>query len=688
MGGADDKETSNTMKVEAMEDETTEDETMKDHESVRDVRDTPSIYNGRKDGNDKGKKLKRKKRWLDKVPVTGLNRCAVVGGVIAVFIATFAYFIGSNEVRSLKLTELLQTYTNDPNFRAAVERMEELRKQTMSLAARTEEVLRPGEELFKKGRRAQYPVVLVPGVTSSTLELWEGRECAKGFRDVYWGGGHMVTLAVRNHTCWLEHLMLDTETWEDPQGIKLRSGSGYSATDYLFPGYWVWGKLIRNLADVGYDPSNMLMMSYDWRLAPQMLEKRDGYFTNLKFQIEFLAKRNNGRRVALVTHSMGSLWLHFFFNMVEKLEPGWTKKYVKKYINIAGSMLGVPKALGAAVSGEMKDIADIGQLGQKVLATFFAQDEILKCFRSIGSVPSMLPCGGSAVWAREEARDTITFDPPPTEKARQRDTKPKSKDLESGSDDSLDQCPVRTKSGDSPKFEAGRDFVGQNRSADDSLLFLEKVAPEYMDLVKKFYAINDGRWQGDPADNRTWMHPYLSPLPPGGHLDITCMYGVINASFSTEVGYHYSHRYPLNLNFEANMPERGLKNGVWLGQGDGSVPLQSLGYICGGPWRNKEKGFNSGGHKVIIREYKHEPAAVWESGGDLRGGDYAASHVEILGNKEIMRDVVTLVTEPVENDPPESEFALKDRVFSGLWKMVADIDKRRAEEKRKGRWFL
>lgn len=38
----------------------------------------------------------------------------------------------------------------------------------------------------------------------------------------------------------------------DPEGIKLRAASGLEAADYLFPGYWVWGKLIQNLAGDGF----------------------------------------------------------------------------------------------------------------------------------------------------------------------------------------------------------------------------------------------------------------------------------------------------------------------------------------------------------------------------------------------------------------------------------------------------
>ncbi len=35
---------------------------------------------------------------------------------------------------------------------------------------------------------------------------------------------------------------------------------GFEAADYVLGGYWVWSKLIENLADVGYDPSTMHMV--------------------------------------------------------------------------------------------------------------------------------------------------------------------------------------------------------------------------------------------------------------------------------------------------------------------------------------------------------------------------------------------------------------------------------------------
>lgn len=44
--------------------------------------------------------------------------------------------------------------------------------------------------------------------------------------------------------------------------------------------YWVFGKLLENLADLGYTPSNMAMMPYDWRIAYPHLEAR-GKLRNL-----------------------------------------------------------------------------------------------------------------------------------------------------------------------------------------------------------------------------------------------------------------------------------------------------------------------------------------------------------------------------------------------------------------------
>ena len=51
-------------------------------------------------------------------------------------------------------------------------------------------------------------------------------------------------------------------------------------------GYWIWSKIVENLAVVGYDTNNMILAAYDWRLSYWNLEERDGYFSRLKASIE------------------------------------------------------------------------------------------------------------------------------------------------------------------------------------------------------------------------------------------------------------------------------------------------------------------------------------------------------------------------------------------------------------------
>lgn len=54
-----------------------------------------------------------------------------------------------------------------------------------------------------------------------------------------------------------------------------------------------------------------------------------------------------------------------------------------------------------------------------------------------------------------------------------------------------------------------------------------------------------------------------------------------------------------NLNVKAHDPDRWLETGVQYGDGDGTVPLVSLGAMCAGPWRERE--LNPHGVKVRRR---------------------------------------------------------------------------------------
>ncbi|CAA2945073.1 phospholipid:diacylglycerol acyltransferase 2 [Olea europaea subsp. europaea] len=133
----------------------------------------------------------------------------------------------------------------------------------------------PGERLKREGLTALHPVVLVLGVVTGGLELWEGKPYYDGlFRSFR----ILIKILTPNEHfdeilgLWLEHLSLDGETGLDPPEIRVRTIPGLVAVDYFALGYFVWAILIGNLAHISYEGKNMYMLAYDWRLSFQNTE--------------------------------------------------------------------------------------------------------------------------------------------------------------------------------------------------------------------------------------------------------------------------------------------------------------------------------------------------------------------------------------------------------------------------------
>eukprot|EP00923_Selenidium_pygospionis_P028475 GHVN01051132.1.p1 GENE.GHVN01051132.1~~GHVN01051132.1.p1 ORF type:complete len:564 (+),score=162.02 GHVN01051132.1:2580-4271(+) len=149
----------------------------------------------------------------------------------------------------------------------------------------------------------------------------------------------------------------------------------------------------------------MTMMSYDWRLAFPMLEKRDGQLTKWKKTIESFVE-TTGEKVVIVSHSMGcSLTLFFFEWVTREVSDGgggggadWVENHIASFVSLAGPFLGVAKTVPALLSGEMRDTAVLlGPMGT-ALELFFGRKQRKDLFASWGSLWSMLPKGGDSVW--------------------------------------------------------------------------------------------------------------------------------------------------------------------------------------------------------------------------------------------------------------------------------------------------
>ena len=118
----------------------------------------------------------------------------------------------------------------------------------------------------------------------------------------------MMRALVLDKAVWKRHIKLDHKTGLDPPGIKLRAAQGFDAADFFITGYWIWNKILENLATIGYDPTNAFTAAYDWRLSYDNMEVRDQYFTRLKTHIE-VGRKVSGQKVTLLSHSIESSWV-------------------------------------------------------------------------------------------------------------------------------------------------------------------------------------------------------------------------------------------------------------------------------------------------------------------------------------------------------------------------------------------
>lgn len=160
---------------------------------------------------------------------------------------------------------------------------------------------------------------------------------------------------------------------------------------------------------MSYDPNSLYLASYDWRLSYYNLEVRDQYFSRLKGRIE-LQKKRDGKKTVLIGHSMGSQVVYYFFKWVESDGDfgghggsNWVEDHIESFINIAGPMLGVPKAVTAVLSGEMRDTVELNALGVYVLERFFSRRERALLFQNWGGISSMLVKGGDKIWVSYRA---------------------------------------------------------------------------------------------------------------------------------------------------------------------------------------------------------------------------------------------------------------------------------------------
>lgn len=579
-----------------------------------------SMMNGKEHSDDLKRKGSKKSR--EKSLKESRRFIFSLGTILGIIIA--CYFGASHVHKNNK--ELFDSMVNFESVRDYLDDWKDVLPQSVSgfitdmqLGYSSDTALKDLTESFAVGRQlreelnitAKHPVVMVPGVISTGIESWGvvgDDECDSEphFRKRLWGSFYMLRTMVLDKVCWLKHIMLDPETGLDPLHFRLRAAQGFEAADFFMAGYWIWNKVIQNLGAIDYDPDKMSTAAYDWRLAYLDLERRDRYFSKLKQQIELIHELS-GEKVVLIGHSMGSQIVFYFLKWAEaKGElygnggPNWVQIHIDSFVNVAGTLLGAPKAVPALISGEMKDTIQLNALAMYGLEKFFSRKERLDMIQTWGGIPSMVPKGGNLIWG------DMAFS---AEDALHNNTAPFGNfiRLEKKANDSLLQ---------------------NNLTMEGSIDVMLDLSPRWLqERISAQYSFGYAKTPKELTKNDKhhshWSNPLEVPLPNAPDMKIYCIYGINNPTERAYVYKEQTGNSSLNMTIDYDSVQP-----VFFTDGDGTVPL--ITHSMCHKWAQGKSPYNPGGSNVTIVEIKHQPDRF-----DIRGGAKSAEHVDILGSAEL-----------------------------------------------------
>lgn len=493
-----------------------------------------------------------------------------------------------------------------------------------------EEPGRPGAVFASKYEaKLRRPVIFIPGFITTKLELWKSKPCMKSqfgvtFRQPLFGS-HCLMKLMRDPDCYLAHLTLHPDNASDPEpDVIVRADTGYDSVDYIMQAYWVAAKLQINLADVRFTPPHLQWVaSYDWRLTVKQMQERDAFVSRFRSRVERMVE-HSGQRAVLVCHSYGSIITADLLTAVEKTHPGWTDKFVSSIVSIGGAALGVTKAVSALISGEVRDTQMMPGPTRRLMNNYIRRRERAKMLRTFPCLERMLPRGPSALWGTDGSVVSLS-----TQSL-----------LDNGTSVTKD---TNLTYGASLKLL--RDIAAQSKS----MRLVQDLDSE---------AAASSSSSSSSSAQKSYERPLTAaPFPVAKKTTMYCLYGVGKL---TEVGYRYVVEEGGTPEDLESLELAGSADGVVLGDGDGTVTLASLGYLC----RTKSAvGYQQTFGKVVTVEIPDKPKPLYV---DPRGGSETSDHVDILGNYRVLESVLRIAT--------GNEDGINDEIVSMIDNIVERVD--------------
>lgn len=282
---------------------------------------------------------------------------------------------------------------------------EQLRRDGAAVQCAHDNPARLGESVLARGKvklgvSELDPVILLPGLGGSVLEAKLDKEdtpawyCFKKWDKFFRLWLSLPELLVQD--CWFDNLKVEynasSNDYYNPQGVETRAADfgGVGGIDYLdrwfgFPvpltGYY--HSLIASLEKVGYRVGdNLFGAPYDWRVPTtdhELTEQK--FYANFKALVESARAKNGGKKVQIVTHSMGGPTALRFFNLQTQ---AWLDENIASFLPIAAPWSGSPKALRAVLSG---DDFGLNALGTSLINL----DKVKDVARKAGGIIYLVP---------------------------------------------------------------------------------------------------------------------------------------------------------------------------------------------------------------------------------------------------------------------------------------------------------
>lgn len=330
----------------------------------------------------------------------------------------------------------------------------------------------------------------------------------------------------------------------------------------------------------------------------------------------------HNQKVVLLGHSLGAPITHYLMAWAEEKEKEWCERHMHSVVHIGAPLLGVPRAFSALLSGD----SGFEKSKFNFIKMMFSRDERVELLRNSESVMNLLPNGADEIWGRFIGRRGM--------KVEGYDIN--SNDYGKGNGDKdkkVNECANESKD----KTNSGK-ITDSKNNLKPMIKFEKKFSGIFIEQMMPFLKIFLNKECKDK-----FFNPLNTVLPHAPNLSIYSFYGIVS---ETETGYCYKReKKGYFIDREAFDEEQNLKTGTFVSDGDGTVPLISLGYMGRKGWKNSK--INPAQVRTVIREYKHRPLTLFK---DLRGGPQSAGHTDILGNVNMIRDVLMIVSGGEVND--------------------------------------